>query len=324
MSRFDEMRIFSGSGNPALTSAISTYLGLRQGDVTIKTFPNENIFVKIEESVREQDVFVVQSLGSPLNHNIMELLIMLDTLKRASAGRVTAVLPYLAYSRTDKKDQPRVPITARLLADLIVAAGAERLLTLDLHAGQIQGFFSIPVDEMSAVHLLIGEVRSWGLEQGLIVSPGLGFAKRARNFAEALGWPLAIVEKRRNTGDSALSKLAILGEVRGFDCVIVDDEIATAHTMARVSQLLLDQGARSVRACAIHPIFCDGATDRLRNSPIEALVTTDTIHIPPAQRWDGLKIKSVAPLLGEVIQRIHTGISVGSMFPEGQPQLGRW
>lgn len=323
MSRFDEMRIFSGTGNPALTDAISTYLGLRQGEIHINTFPNENIFVKIQESVREQDVFVVQSLGSPLSHNILELLIMLDTLKRASAGRVTAVLPYFAYSRTDKKDQPRVPITARLLADLIVAAGAERVLTLDLHAGQIQGFFSIPFDEMSAFHLMVGEVRSWGLERGLVVSPGLGFAKRARNFAETLGWPLAIVEKRRNA-DSSVARLAILGEVEGFDCVIVDDEVATGHTLTRVAELLRAEGARSVRACAIHALLCDGAAERLRASPIEALVTTDTLAIRPADRWPALKVKSIAPLLGEVIQRIHTGISVGSMFPEGQPQLGRW
>ncbi|HYF64023.1 MAG TPA: ribose-phosphate diphosphokinase [Herpetosiphonaceae bacterium] len=325
MSRFDEMRIFSGTGNPALASAISTYIGVRQGEMSIRTFPNENIFVKIEESVREQDVFVVQSLGTPLNHLIMEMLIMLDAFKRASAGRVTAVLPYFAYSRTDKKDQPRVPITARLLADLIVAGGAERVLTLDLHAGQIQGFFSIPVDEMSAVHLLINEARSWGLENGIVVSPGLGFAKRARNFAEALGVPLAIVEKRRvNHVDGSVSGLAILGDVAGRDCIIVDDEIATAHTMTRVAELLVDSGARSVRAAAIHPLFAEGAVDRLRNSPIQQLVTTDTLAIPVEKRWPGLTVKSVAPLIGEVIQRIHTGISVGSMFPEDTPKIGRW
>ncbi len=325
MSRFDEMRIFSGTGNPTLANAISSYIGVRQGEISIRTFPNENIFVKIEESVREQDVFVVQSFGSPLSHSIMELLIMLDAFKRSSAGRITAVLPYFAYSRTDKKDQPRVPITGRLLADLIVAAGAERVLTLDLHAGQIQGFFSIPVDEMSAVHLLISEVRSWGLEDAIVVSPGLGFAKRARNFAEALGLPLAIVEKRRaNHNDGSVSTLAILGEVAGRNCIIVDDEVSTAHTMIRVAELLLNQGARSVRAAAIHPILSEGAVERLRNSPIERFVTTDTLAIPPEKRWPALTVKSVAPLLGEVIQRIHTGISVGAMFPKDQPQLGRW
>ena len=327
MSRFDEMRIFSGTGNPILANAISSYTGVRHGELTIRNFPNENIFVKIEESVREQDVFVVQSFGSPLNHLIMEMLIMLDAFKRASAGRITAVLPYFAYSRTDKKDQPRVPITARLLADLIVAAGAERVLTLDLHAGQIQGFFSIPVDEMSAVHLLINEVRSWGLENGIVVSPGLGFAKRARNFAEALNVPLAIVEKRRvNHADGTVSGLAILGDVTGRDCIIVDDEIATAHTMTRVAELLIERGARSVQAAAIHPIFTEGAVERLKNSPISQIVITDTLTIAPENRWPGLTVKSVAPLLGEVIQRIHTGISVGAMFPSGQnqPQIGRW
>ncbi len=325
MSRFDELRIFSGTNNPALTQGICSYLGLRQGEVEIRTFPNDNIFVKIHESVREQDVFVVQSLGLPLSHTIMELLILLDTLRRSSAGRITAVLPYFAYGRTDKKDQPRVPITARLLADLIVTAGAQRVLTLDLHAGQIQGFFSVPVDEMSAVHLLISEVRSWGLEQPIIVSPGLGFAKRARNFAEALEYPLALVEKRRvNHQDGSVGHLMVLGDVAGRDCVIVDDEVATAHTITRVAELLMSQGARSVQACCIHPILCAGAIERIRASAITRFVTTDTLDIPEDQRWDGLTVKSVAPLLGEVIQRIHTGISVGAMFPEGQPQVGRW
>lgn len=326
MTRFDEMRLFTANGSPSLAHAISDYLGLRLGEATIQTFANENIFVKIEESVREQDVFVLQSLGSPLNRNIMELLIMLDTLRRASAGRITAVLPYFAYSRTDKKDQPRVPITARLLADLIVAAGADRVLTLDLHAGQIQGFFSIPVDEMSAVHLLVNEVRSWHLSDGLIVSPGLGFAKRARNFAESLGWPLAIVEKRRvkNDDSGAVAALSVLGDVKDRHCVLVDDEVCTANTIISVANLLMDHGALSVRACATHPLMCEDAITRLRNSVIEQFVTTDTLPIAPEQHWPGLIIKSVAPLVGEVIQRIHTGISVGAMFPEGQPQVGRW
>ncbi len=324
MSRFDEMRIFSGSGNPILAQAISSYIGIRHGELSIHTFPNENIFVKIEESVREQDVFVVQSLGSPLNHLIMEMLIMLDAFKRASAGRITAVIPYLAYGRTDKKDQPRVPITARLLADLIVAAGAQRVLTLDLHAGQVQGFFSVPVDEMSAMHLLTNEVKSWNLENGIIVSPGLGFAKKARNFAEAVDMPLALVEKRRiNHHDGTVGHLAILGDVAGHDCVIVDDEVATGHTMIRVSELLIERGARSVRACCIHPLLYGDSVERLKNSPIERFVTTDTITLPPEKRWPALVVKSVAPLLGEVIQRIHTGISVGAMFPAGQ-QIGRW
>ncbi len=326
MSRFDEMRIFNGNGNPDLAQAISAYIGVRHGEVSIRTFPNENIFIKIEESVREQDVFLVQSLGSPLNELIMEMLIMLDAFKRASAGRITMVIPYFAYSRTDKKDQPRVPITARLLADLIVAAGAQRVLTLDLHAGQIQGFFNIPVDEMSAMHLMTNEVKSWQLDNGIIVSPGLGFAKRARNFAEIVNMPLALVEKRRvNYTDGSVGNLTILGDVSGRDCILVDDEVATAHTITRVAELLMQQGAKSVHACAIHPLFFGDAVQRIRNSPIQKFLTTDTIAIPADKRWDNLIVKSVAPLLGEVIQRIHTGISVGAMFPEGgQPQIGKW
>ena len=325
MSRFDEMRLFSGTNNPDLARSISNYLGLRQGEIEICTFPNENIFVKIHESVREQDVFVIQSLGSPLNHTIMELLIIIDTVRRASAGRITAVLPYFAYSRTDKKDQPRVPITARLLADLIVTAGAQRVLMLDLHAGQIQGFFSVPVDEMSAMHLLVDEVRSWNLAQPIVVSPGLGFAKKARNFAEALGYPLALVEKRRADHISgAVGGISVLGSVEGYDCIIIDDEIATAHTLTGVAKLLIDNGAASVHGAAVHALLCDDAPQRIQASPITQLVVTDTLHVPDHKRWPGLKVRSVATLLGEVIQRIHTGISVGSMFPEGQRQVGRW
>src|SRR5690242_2696697 len=196
-SRFDEMRVFSGTGNSQLTNAICSRLGIKLGDATVTKFSNENIFVKLNESVREKDVFVVQSLSSPLSDQIMELLILLDACKRASAGRVTAVLPYYAYGRTDKKDQPRVPITARLLADLIQVAGAQQVITLDLHAGQIQGFFSIPVDELSAVSLLVRHFIERNWRDVVVVSPDLGFAKRARNFAEQLGAPLAIVEKRR-------------------------------------------------------------------------------------------------------------------------------
>jgi ribose-phosphate pyrophosphokinase len=321
MGRFNELRVFTGAGNPELTAEICAYLGVRMGEVSIHTFPNENIFVKLHESVREQDVYIVHSLSSPLNQRIMELLIMLDTCKRASAGRVTAVLPYYAYGRTDKKDQPRVPITARLLADLIVAAGADRVVTIDLHAGQIQGFFNIPFDEMSAMHLLIDQMRGWDLQDALIVSPGLGFAKRARNVAEVVGLPLAIVEKRHKDGEETFN---ILGEVQGRHCIVVDDEIATGTTLVRVAELLQQGGAREISVCAVHPVLVPGVVERIKASPINRVVVTNTLPVAPEQRWPGLTVLSIAPLLGEVVQRIHTGISVGALFVDGQRQLGRW
>jgi ribose-phosphate pyrophosphokinase len=323
MSRFDDLRIFSGGGHPALTQAICNYIGIRCADVHIKKFPNDNIFVKLSESVREQDVFIVQSLYTPLSDRIMELLLTIDACKRDSAGRITAVLPYYAYSRTDKRDQPRVPISARLLADMLEVAGANRILTLDLHAGQIQGFFKIPFDEMSAMHLLLGKVRDLDLQDAVVVSTGLGFAKRARNFAEALGVPLALVERRHQGTTSDDEILNVLGDVHGHACVIVDDEVDTGHTMARVAHLLQEKGAARLIGAAIHPILCDGAIGRLKASPLDMLITTDSIP-HPENDWPGLHVVSAAPLLGETILRIHKGISVGAMFAEGHALLGRW
>jgi ribose-phosphate pyrophosphokinase len=323
MGRFDDLRIFSGTGNPQLTAAICNYVGVRQAGMAVTKFANDNLFVKLEESVREQDVFVVQSLHTPLSDRIMELLMAIDACKRDSAGRITAVLPYYAYSRTDKRDQPRVPITARLLADMIEVAGAHRVLTLDLHAGQIQGFFRIPFDEMSAVHLLLNRVRSLEVKDLVVVATGLGFAKRARNFAELLEAPLAIVESR-HTSDSAERQSRLFGDVEGKACVIVDDEVATAVTMARVSDLLVARGAARIIGACIHPILAPGAIRRLRESAMEQLITTDSLPPPEGETWDGLNIVSVAPLLGEVMLRIHKGISVGAMFAEGHHQLGRW
>ncbi|MDQ5853099.1 MAG: ribose-phosphate pyrophosphokinase [Chloroflexota bacterium] len=323
MSRFDDLRIFGGTGCPGLSAAICNYVGVHQAGMTVTKFENDNLFVKLEESVREQDVFIVQSLHAPLSDRIMEVLMALDACRRDSAGRITAVLPYFAYSRTDKRDQPRVPITARLLADMIEVAGANRVLSLDLHAGQLQGFFRIPFDEMSAMHLLINRVRELDLPDPAVVSTGLGFAKRARNFAELLDAPLALVENRHGS-DSSERQLNLLGDVEGKSCVIIDDEVATGTTMIRVSERLLEHGAMRVIGACIHPILPRGAVTRLRQSPIEQLITTDSLPAPQDEPWDGLKIVSVAPLLGEVILRIHKGISVGAMFAEGHQQLGRW
>jgi ribose-phosphate pyrophosphokinase len=323
MSRFDELRIFSGTGHPALADAICSYIGVQPAGIEIEKFANDNIFIKLSESVREQDVFLVQSLHAPLSDRIMELLLTIDACKRDSAGRITAVLPYYAYSRTDKRDQPRVPISARLLADLIEAAGAHRVLTLDLHAGQIQGFFRIPFDEMSAMHLLLQRVRELDLSDATVVATGLGFAKRARNFAEALRMPLALVERRHDLDSTGVMHLNLLGDVAGRACVLVDDEVATGATMLRVAELLREKGATRLIAAAIHPLLCDDALERFKQSAIEMLITTDSIPHPPDQ-WDGLRVASVAPLLGETILRIHKGISVGAMFADGHAQLGRW
>jgi len=267
-------------------------------------------------------VFIVQSLCSPLNDRIMELLIMLDTCKRASAGRVTAVLPYYAYSRTDKRDQPRVPITARLLADMISVAGAQRILTYDLHAGQIQGFFNIPVDEMSGVSLLARYLSDQRLlDNSIVVSPDLGFAKRARNFAELIGLPLAIVEKRRvqhlapaHTTSPGTAVLNLIGDVAGKRCIIIDDEIATGKSVLEVADLLIKRGASDIYACCVHPVLVGSAVERLRESPIREVITTDTVPVPAEKRWSGLTVLSISTILAEVIQRIHSGVSVDTMF----------
>jgi ribose-phosphate pyrophosphokinase len=319
-SRFSEMRIFSGSGNPALASAIADRLGTTLGDITLTKFPNDNIFVRLNESVREKDVFIVQSLSTPLSDRIMELNIMLDACRRAAAGRVTAVLPFFAYGRTDKRDQPRVPITARLLADMIQVAGAQQVITLDLHAGQIQGFFSIPVDELSAMALMVRHFKERRIENMMVVSPDMGFAKRARNFAEKLGVPLAIVEKRHlhqiqpaDEHEPHVEALNVIGEVSGRHCVLVDDEVATGGSLIAAAELLMARGATAVSAAVVHPILAGQALDRLQKSPIDELVTTDTLPIKDPQRYPNLTVLSVSTLLAEVIQRIHSGISVDSM-----------
>lgn len=328
-SRFDELRVFTGNGNPELAQAISRRLGMPLGDITVTSFPNENIFVKLNESVREKDVFVIQSLASPLSDRIMELLIMLDACRRASAGRVTAVIPYFAYGRTDKRDQPRVPITARLLADMIQVAGAQQVITMDLHAGQIQGFFSIPVDELSAMQLLVRHFSERGWNDAVVVSSDMGFSKRARNFAELLGMPLAIVEKRRiqhldgdDDSRTRVEAINLIGDVQGRRCILVDDEISTGGSVIEAADLLIAQGAREVYAAIVHSVLAGNAVERLRQSAIKELVTTDTLYTPQEKRWPGLRVLSVAPLMAEVMQRIHSGVSVDTIFRRYNPALG--
>ncbi len=316
---YGKLALYTGTANPGLAQEIAQALGVDLSPADVFKFPNDNIFIRLHGSVRSRDVFVIQPTCPPVNTNIMQLLIFIDTLKRDSAGRITAVIPYYGYGRTDKKDQPRVPITARLVADLITVAGADRVLMMDLHAGQIQGFFKIPVDDITTQHLLVEHMRKLDLRQATVVAADLGGAKRARNFAEELGVPLALIEKRRaqaGTGQSKARALNLIGEIDGRDAIIYDDEIDTAGTVTEAAAFLRAAGARSTRIVASHPILSDPATERLRNAPIEEIVVTNTVPIPERKWLPNMTILSVGPLLGEVIRRIHLGVSVGEMFNE--------
>jgi ribose-phosphate pyrophosphokinase len=309
----EALDLYAGNANPELARKIGLYLDVTPGRVEVFEFANENIFVKILDNVREHDVYLVQPTCSPVQKSIMELLIMIDAFKRASAGRITAVVPYYAYGRSDKKDQPRVPITARLIADMISVAGADRLLTMDLHQGQIQGFFNIPVDELTAVHLLSNHFIQKRLDD-LVVVTDLGFAKRARAFAELVNAPLAIVEKRRIGNDDRAEVLNVIGEVRGRRAIVVDDEIDTAGTLMEVTRALEREGVHEIYACATHGVLSGQAMERIGESNLTEVVITDTIPLPPEKRLRKIHQLSVAPLIGEAIRRIHEGESVGALF----------
>ena len=311
---YGEIRLFSGTANQLLAEEIARYLNVSLDGVDIIEFPNENIFIRLHQSVRGQDVFVIQPTCAPVNHNIMELLIMIDTLKRASADRITAVIPFYSYGRTDKKDQPRVPITARLIADMITVAGADRFVTIDLHAGQIQGFFSIPGDELTAFHLLSDYFLEKNLPNAVIVTADLGFAKKGRNFAQKLHTPMAFVEKRRTGVDS--EAVTLIGDVRGKNVLIVDDEVDTASSVSEAVNIVKEHGAEDIYLSFTHPTFSPPALERLRELPIKEIVTTNTVPISPEKMLPNIIILSVAPLLGEVVRRIHKGISVGELFNE--------
>jgi ribose-phosphate pyrophosphokinase len=320
---YDQLTVFCGNSNPELADEICQYIGIPRGRAEVFKFSNDNTFVRILESVRENDVFIVQSFADPINDSIMELLIMVDTLKRSSAGRVTAVIPYFGYGRTDKKDQPRVPITARLVAKLVGYSGADRVLTLDLHAGQIQGFFDVPVDEMSAMPLTARYFAQKRLVDPVVVSPDLGNTKRARNFAEAIDASLAIIEKRRLGNEDKSEVLNLIGSVEGKSVVIVDDEIDTAGSITQAATVCIQNGAREVYASAIHPVFSGPAIDRLMESPIKEIVVTNSILLPESKKMDELTVLSVAPLLGETIQRVHTGASVSAAYRAEETRLAR-
>jgi len=315
----DNYDLYTGNANPDLARKIGHYLGRDLGHAEVFEFANENIFVRIEDNARDRDVFIIQPTCRPVQKSIMELLIMIDAFKRASAGRITAVVPFYSYGRSDKKDQPRVPISARLIADMISVAGADRVLTMDLHQGQIQGFFSIPVDELTAVHLLSAHFQQQRLED-LVVVTDLGFAKRARTFAEILEAPLAVIEKRRPGNLGTAELLNVIGEVKGKRAIIVDDEIDTASTLTEVVRALIREGVTEIHACATHGVLSDPAIERIRDSELTEVVVTDTIPLPPAKRLPKIKVLSVAPLIGEAIKRIHRGESVGALF-SGDLQL---
>lgn len=316
---YGDLMVFSGTANRPLAEKIAAYLDLPLGEADVHQFANTNTFVRLGHSVRGKDVFLIQPTAAPTNDNLMELLIFMDALRRDSAGRITAVVPYYGYGRTDKKNQPRVPITARLVADLITVAGADRFLTIDLHAGQIQGFFTIPTDELAALHLLDDHFITKAVPDAVVVAPDVGATRRARNFAQKLNVRLAVIEKRRALDGRGAEILNLIGDVRGKNAIIVDDEVDTATTLVRGTDFLLREGAREVCACVTHAILSDPAAERLQGSKLKELVVTDTVTIAPRKRallGPRLTVLSVGELLGEVIRRIHLGLSVGAMFNE--------
>lgn len=319
---YGEIKLYAGSGSPELSQKIADYLQQHLSPREIIQFPNENIFVKLNRSARGQDVFVIQTTSSPVHYNLMELLIMIQTIRLDSAARITAVVPYLCYGRSDKKDQPRVPITARLVADMIESAGADRYITLDPHAGQIQGFFSIPGDVLTASHMISKYIEEHLLSQmtdPVVVATDLGFAKKGRNYALDLDLPIAFIEKRRTGNDANAEALTLIGDVKDRDVIVVDDEVDTGGSIAQAVNVVKENGARDVYVAFVHPIFSRNAAQRLADLPIKHIITTDTVSIPAEKMkpLDGrITILSIASLLGEVIKRAHEGRSVGEMFNE--------
>ena len=308
----DGLKVFAGSSHPALTQEICNCLGIAPGAATTTRFSNENLKVKIEENVREQDVFVVQTAAPPLSENIVELLILLDALRHASARRVTAILPYFPYARSDKKDEPRISITARLMADLLATAGANRVLTMDLHSPQIQGFFSMPADQLTAVPVLCERLREAGVAGAVVVATDVGEAKDAGHFARRLDLPIAIIDKRRSGDDERAEAVAVIGDIEGKRCLLVDDEIATGGSIFSATDFLLDHGALSVSAAVVHPVLSGRAIERLAASRLERLLVTNTIPLRHASAK--VEVLSVAPLLAKAITRIHDGRSVSALF----------
>src|SRR2546429_4106814 len=310
----DDLSVFTGNANRPLAASICKHLRIPLGDADVFQFSNENIFVKINDNVRGRDTFVIQPLSAPVNRSIMELLIIIDALKRASAARITAVIPYYAYGRTDKKDQPRVPITARLIADCITVAGAHRVLTMDMHAGQIQGFFNIPVDELTAQIIQARYFVQKELDDFTVVATDEGFAKKARQLADRLEAPLAIVEKRRIGNNGHAEAMGIIGNVEGRHALIIDDEIDTAGSLTQAVRVVHEHGVRDIYCCATHGVFSGPAIERLSSAPIKEIVITDSIPLTDHKRLPNVTMLSVAELFAGAISRIHDGRSVTELF----------
>ena len=310
---FDKLAVFSGNANPKLAEDICRHLKVKLGSVLVSRFSEGEIRVKINENVRGKDVFVIQPTCSPPNDNLMELLIMIDALKRASAARITAVLPYYGYARQDRKDQPRVPITAKLVADLITVAGSSRLLTIDLHAGQIQGFFDIPVDHLFAINVFVDYYDKLRLQNLVIVSPDVGGIKMARAYAKRFNADLAIIDKRRVNSEKT-EVMNILGDVKDKNAIIVDDLVATAGSLVEATQALKEHGTEDIYAAITHAVFSGPALERIGNCALKALAVCDTIPVEDSKLHPKVKILSVAPLLAEAIKRIHREESVSCLF----------
>jgi ribose-phosphate pyrophosphokinase len=309
----EDLKIFSGGANRALSEEICTYLGLPLGEADLTTFPDGELYVQVLENVRGKDVFVVQPTCQPVNDNLVELLIMIDTFKRASARRITAVMPYYGYARQDRKDKPRVPITAKLVADLLTAAGANRVLTMDLHAGQIQGFFSIPVDNLFATPVILEYIRQQPWQDLTVVAPDPGAVERARAYAKRLEADLVIIDKRRS-GPTQVEVMNVIGEVDGCDVLFCDDIISTGGTLIRAVEALKKRGARRVTASATHPVLAGRSVQLIEESEIEQVIVTNTIPLEARKAIPKIKVLSVAGLLGDAIKSIHQETSVSRLF----------
>ncbi|MDO9599356.1 MAG: ribose-phosphate pyrophosphokinase [Azoarcus sp.] len=308
------LKIFACNSNDGLATEICNRLGVRLSQMEISRFSNDNLHVQIQENVRERDVFVVQSFTAPVSDHIMELMITLDALRSASAQRITAIIPYYSYARSDKKDKPRISITGRLIADMLITAGANRVLTMDLHADQVHGFFSVPVDHLTAIPTIAEHFRQrHDLTNMVAVATDAGGAKRVGRFSERLGIPMAIIDKRR-VSDTDVKQGEVVGEVRDRDTVIFEDEISTGGTLLATINTLRAAGARSIHACAVHGVLCGPAIERLRDAPVDSIVVTNTVHVAAEKRLDKLTVLTVAPLFASAIERIHSGESVGALF----------
>lgn len=309
----NDYKIFTGNSNIKLAEAIAERMGKPLGKCTVKKFSDGEIAVNIQETVRGIDCYVIQPTSNPVNDNLMEMLIIIDAMKRASAGRINAVIPYYGYARQDRKAKPRDPITSKLVADLLVAAGADRIVTIDLHAAQIQGYFNIPVDHLLGLPILIDYWKNKGMEDLIIVSPDHGSVTRARNLAEPLNVPIAIVDKRRPEPNKS-EIMNIIGDIKGKNCILIDDMIDTAGTICNAAEALLNLGAKSVSACATHAVLSGPAIERLEKSSLDEVVLLDTIPLSEDKIIDKFKILSVAPLFAEAMSRIHNNDSVSKMF----------